>query len=82
MSRFTEPEYTAQHITAYFNLDLAQIRAYGLGESADRFLITLALWKIRKFLDTGLRLRTACDLDVVGDLSATRPTEFDIPSGV
>ena len=77
---FHRTEYTAKPITAYFNLDLAQIRAYGLGESAERFLITLALWKVRKFLDTGLRLRTACDLDVVGDLNVTRPEEFDVPS--
>lgn len=77
---FHRTEYTAKRITAYFNLDLAQIRAYGLGESAERFLITLALWKVRKFLDTGLRLRTACDLDVEGDLKVTRPKEFAVPS--
>ena len=76
---FHRTEYTAERITAYFNLDLAQIRAYGLGENAERFLITLALWKVRKFLDTGLRLRTACDLDVAGDLNVTRPDEFDVP---
>ena len=77
---FHRTEYTAKPIVAYFNLDLAQIRAYGLGESAERFLITLALWKVRRFLDSGLRLRTACDLDVVGDLNVTRPKEFDVPS--
>ena len=77
---FHRTEYTAEKITAYFNLDLAQIRAYGLGESAERFLITLALWKIRKFLETGLRLRTACDLDG-GNLEVTRPKEaFSVPS--
>ena len=77
---FHRTEYTAARITAYFNLDLAQIRAYGLGENAERFLITLALWKVRKFLDTGLRLRTACDLDLAGDLNVTRPGEFNVPS--
>ena len=78
---FHRTEYTAKSITAYFNLDLAQIRAYGLGENAERFLITLALWKIRKFLDTGMRLRTACDLDVDGDLKVTKPKEsFAIPT--
>ena len=77
---FHRTEYTAAHITAYFNLDLAQIRAYGLGENAERFLIMLALWKVRKFLDTGLRLRTACDLDMEGDLKVTRPEEFDVPT--
>ena len=76
---FHRTEYTAECITAYFNLDLAQIRAYGLGESADRFLVTLALWKVRKFLETGLRLRTACDLDVCGDLEVTWPEGFVVP---
>ena len=76
---FHRTEYTAERITAYFNLDLAQIRAYGLGDDAGRFLVTLALWKVRKFLDTGLRLRTACDLDVVGELQVTRPEGFVVP---
>ena len=77
---FHRTEYTAGSITAYFSLDLAQIRSYGLGENAERFLATLALWKVRKFLDTGLRLRTACDLDVVGDLEVTRPVNgFIVP---
>ena len=76
---FHRTEYTVKRITAYFNLDLAQIPAYGLGENAERFLVTLALWKIRRFLDTGLRLRTACDL-VAGDLRVTRPDEgFTVP---
>ena len=77
---FHRTEYTAEDITAYFNLDLAQVRAYGLGENAERFLVALALWKVRKFLDTGLRLRTACDLDVAGDLEVTRPMNgFSVP---
>ena len=80
---FHRTEYTAQRITAYFNLDLAQIRAYRLGQNADRLLITLALWKVHKFLETGLRLRTACDLDLDGDLQVTRPPDtFVIPSVV
>ena len=77
---FHRTEYTAERITAYFNLDLAQIWAYRLGENAERFLITLALWKVRKFLETGLRLRTACDLDMDGDLKVTRPEGFVVPS--
>ena len=76
---FHRTEYTAENITAYFNLDLAQIRAYGLGENAERFLSTLALWKVRKFLETGLRLRTACDLALVGGLKVTHPQGFGVP---
>lgn len=60
---FHRTEYAAESITAYFNLDLAQIRGFGLGEPAERFLIALALFKVRRFLDVGLRLRSACDLD-------------------
>ena len=77
---FHRTEYTAERIAAYFNLDLAQIRAYRLGENTERFLVTLALWKVRKFLDTGLRLRTACDLDVAGELEVIRPVNgFIVP---
>jgi CRISPR-associated protein Csb1 len=72
-------EYTGQ-ITAYFNLDLAQIRAFGLGESAVKLLTALALFKIRKFLEVGLRLRTACDLTLDGGPTVTRPKNFLLPS--
>lgn len=76
---FARDEWTAERITAYFNLDLRQIRAYGLGDDVDRLLILLALFKIRRFLAEGLRFRTACDLDVV-DLRVTRPSKFAMPT--
>ncbi len=72
-------DYVAEGITGYFNLDLAQIRGYGLGAAAERLLITLALFKIRRFLEAGLRLRTACDLEVAGDLGVKRPKGFAVP---
>lgn len=75
---FARDEYVAPKITAYFNLDLAQIRAFGLGENVEKLLIALALFKIRKFLAVGLRLRTACDLDLK-ELKATRPEGFNVP---
>lgn len=77
---FHRTEFTAASITAYFNLDLALLRGYGLPESATNLLIALALLKIRRFLASGLRLRTACDLDPAGDLSVTRPDGFNLPS--
>ena len=78
---FHRTEFTAKGITAYFSLDLAQLRAYGLGEMGEEFLITLALWKIRKFLDVGLRLRTACDLDLAREIQVTRPeNSFAVPT--
>jgi CRISPR-associated protein Csb1 len=76
---FSRDEYTGA-ITAYFNLDLVQIRAFGLGENVENLLIAFALFKIRKFLDVGLRLRTACDLMLDGDQIATRPDKFSLPS--
>lgn len=75
---YARDEFVAPQITAYFNLDLAQIRAFGLGEAAENLLIGLSLFKIRRFLDQGLRLRTACDLEC-RDLRVTRPDGFEIP---
>ncbi len=73
-------EYTAKKIVAYFNLDLALLRGLGLNDAALRLMTTLALYKIRRFLDNGLRLRTACDLDLVGHVEVQRPTDFALPS--
>ena len=76
---FARDEYSAQKIIAYFNLDLAQIRAFGLGEEVEHLLIALSLFKIRKFLATGLRLRTACDL-ALGAITVTCPEQgFTLP---
>jgi len=75
---YSRDEYTGE-IVAYFNLDLAQIRAFGLGENVENLLIALALFKIRKFLDLGLRLRTACDLTLVGEPDVKRPKDFVLP---
>ncbi len=77
---FQRDEYTAGRIVAYFNLDLAQIRGYGLGEAAERLLTLLALFKIRAFLSGGLRLRTACDLELVGEIAVKRPEAFSLPT--
>ena len=76
---FARDEWVAERITAYFNLDLRQIRAFDLGRDVERLLIMLALFKIRRFLVEGLRLRTACDLDVSG-ITVTRPAGFDLPA--
>ena len=76
---FARDEYSAQKITAYFNLDLAQIRAFGLDKEVEHLLIALSLFKIRKFLATGLRLRTACDL-ALGEITVTCPEQgFVLP---
>lgn len=77
---FHRVEYTAEMIRAYFNLDLHMLRSLGLEADAQDFLVDLALFKIRSFLDTDLRLRTACDLDVVPEtILATRPAGWELP---
>lgn len=59
---FHRVEYTAASITAYFAIDLQQLRGYGLGDTATTLLDTVAQWEIASLLENGLRLRTACDL--------------------
>jgi CRISPR-associated protein Csb1 len=72
-------EYTAGRIVAFFNLDLSLLRGYGLPAEAQDMMIALALYKVRKLLDGGLRLRTACDLESSSDLVVKRPEAFSIP---
>jgi CRISPR-associated protein Csb1 len=80
---FHRTEFTARNITAFFSIDLAQIRGYGLGDDATHLLIALSLWKVRQFLDSTMRLRTACELELIdGEKSITvkRPPQFVLPT--
>lgn len=71
----------AGKITAFFNIDLAQIRGYNLGKDVEDLLIALAIFKIRSVLAEGLRFRTACDLEPDGNLLVTRPESgFELPT--
>ncbi len=74
---FSRTEFVARRIIAYFNLDLATMRGYGLGEAANQLLISLALYKLLAILDRGLRLRTACDLEA-HLLTVTRPASITL----
>src|SRR2546423_1635621 len=74
---FARTEFAAKRVVAYFNLDLATMRGYGLGGNAERLLVALALYKMLRFLNEGTRLRTACDLEVKS-LAATRPATVDL----
>jgi CRISPR-associated protein Csb1 len=65
-------EYTADKITAYFTVDHAQFRSYGLSEPATALLEALTDFEIATLLDHGLRLRTRCDL-VVKEVRGSRP---------
>lgn len=76
---FHRDEYTGKP-TAYFNLDLAQIRGFRLGPEAEHLLIALALYKIQRLLREGLRLRTACDLEPADEPRIQRPRSYALPS--
>ena len=76
---FHRDEFTGE-ITAYFNIDVSQIRGYGFDEKVEDLLLLLAFYKIRKLLDEGLRLRTACDLEVSGEITVKCPEGFRLPS--
>jgi CRISPR-associated protein Csb1 len=77
---FARDEYVSARIRAYFNLDMAQIRAFGMGEEVERMLVALALFKVRRFLEHGLRLRTACDLTLAKDPEVQGPRGFALPA--
>lgn len=72
-------EYTAENITAYFNIDLSLIEGYKLDECAKNLLISLSLYKVVKFLNGNLRLRTSCDLEKIGDMIVRAPDGFIPP---
>ena len=78
---FARSEFTSPKIIGYFNLDLAQVRAFGLGDAVTHLLIALALFKIQALLHSGLRLRTACDLEVKDSgFVVKRPQGFAMPT--
>ncbi len=77
---FHRTEFVAEHLTAYFNLDLALLRGYGLPAEAVDLLTALALFKVQGFLVRGLRLRTACDLEVKSALQVMRPNGYALPT--
>jgi CRISPR-associated protein Csb1 len=78
---FSRDEFVAEKIDLHVNIDLAQIRGYGLGDNVERLLILLSLYKVRKLVDGDLRLRTACDFEPIDrDVKATKPKGFSLPS--
>jgi CRISPR-associated protein Csb1 len=77
---YSRLEFTAEDIRAFFNIDIAQLRGYRLPSSAQQLLVALALYKVRRFVEQGLRLRTACDLIAKEELKATSPSSFSVPS--
>ena len=78
---FPRDEYTAEKIMLYASLDIAQIRGYGLEPDAEKMLILLAFFKLRSFVDSPMRLRTACSFMMKdGDITSTNVAGFKLPS--
>jgi CRISPR-associated protein Csb1 len=77
---FARDEFTAGRLVAYFNLDLAQIGAFGLGRLVEQFLVCFALFKIQALLSSGLRLRTACDLRLPAPPKVAVPESYVLPT--
>jgi CRISPR-associated protein Csb1 len=73
-------EYTASRLIAYFNFDFSLLKGYGLPPESQQLLTCLGLYKIRRFLSSGLRLRTACDLMLVNqNVSVESPDGWTLP---
>jgi CRISPR-associated protein Csb1 len=70
-------EYTAGTIIAYFTVDHAQFRSYGLSEPATALLEAITDFEIASLLDRGMRLRTRCDLVVSSISKGERPDAAD-----
>src|ERR1017187_3927450 len=62
---YPRQEFTSSSITASFIFHLSTLKGYGLDESKNRFLQAWALYKIDRFIHQHLRLRTACEFEVV-----------------
>ncbi|MCL4309887.1 MAG: type I-U CRISPR-associated RAMP protein Csb1/Cas7u [Actinomycetota bacterium] len=75
---FSRDEFVSPDIRGYFSIDLAQFRSYGFSEHVYQLLVALTLYKIRAFLETGLRLRTACDLELM-NIIVKQPNGFALP---
>ncbi len=60
---FHRTEFTAQVHHRVFQPRPRPDSGYGLGEDA-KLLVALSLWKVRRFLDSNMRLRSACELEM------------------
>ena len=77
---YPSTQFAAESTTAYFNLDLNQIRGYGLGPDAEQLLITLALYKLARFRESVWDLRSNCKFEV-SSIEITRPEkDFALPA--
>jgi CRISPR-associated protein Csb1 len=79
---YPRTEFTAKRVTAYFHIDLRQIRSYGLSPEAINLLIVLALFKIRTWLDSDMVLRTNCKLALADGIRLKEPKDYQLPEPV
>jgi CRISPR-associated protein Csb1 len=90
---FAVDEETAKEIRATFIVDLALLRSYGRGElgltmAQKRLLLTLAIWKIGRLLDSPFRYRTQCHLKresvsiVAGEKTVDALPDVDIKKSI
>lgn len=61
---YSRQEFTSTAISASFIFHTATLNGYGLQENQRRFLQLWALYKIDRFLNSYLRLRTACEFEL------------------
>jgi len=76
---FPRTEFTAKRVTVYFQIDLRQIRSYGLSSEATNLLITLAFFKIRMWLDSDMVLRTNCKFALENGIRIKEPKDYQLP---
>lgn len=76
---FSRDEYSAEKIYLYVNLDLTQLRGLRLAEQVVEMLILLSLYKLSAFINRGMRLRTACDFELVNSQVTSRDGQFHLP---
>jgi len=67
--------FAAERIEATFSIDLKLLQSTGLPQECQDFILYLSYFKIYRFLMEGLRLRSACDLEIAGD----PVTEGEVP---
>jgi CRISPR-associated protein Csb1 len=78
---YPRQEFTSASITASFIVHLSTLKGYCLDESKRRFLQSWAIYKIDRFLNEYLRLRTACEFEVTGILVTLDGKPTDLGSG-
>lgn len=78
---YSRQEFTSPTITAAFIFHLSTLKGYGLGTEKNQFLQSWALYKIDRFINQHLRLRTACEFETVALKVTLDGEEKDLGGG-